>query len=240
MEMTTTVTTDEGQIFIFVAADPCTGECVGIHAAKSGNRFEAPEPICQGVREQFDGLGRHIASGLAIRDDHGSAYMSDDFQGELGFRGMTSSPSFVREPKGNGVAERFIRTLKENLLWIEHFATVAESIAALRAFKRRYNAHWLIGRHVYRTRPRPEQTSSRRLVPRGPSRPVSRSGERGTDGGSHSRSSCTRHRLEASDARPARARDRRSARSPLAPGSVIIIALIRISEQSPKISPALL
>ena len=31
---------------------------------------------------------------------------------------MTSSPSFVREPEGNGVAERFIRTLKENLLWV--------------------------------------------------------------------------------------------------------------------------
>ena len=28
-----------------------------------------------------------------------------------------SSPSFVREPEG-GVAERFIRTLKENLLWV--------------------------------------------------------------------------------------------------------------------------
>ena len=42
--------------------------------------------------------------------------MSDDFQHELSFLGMTSSPSFVREPEGNGVAERFIRTLKENLL----------------------------------------------------------------------------------------------------------------------------
>jgi hypothetical protein len=43
--------------------------------------------------------------------------MSDDFQAELAFLGMASSPSFVREPEGNGVAERFIRTLKENLLW---------------------------------------------------------------------------------------------------------------------------
>ena len=32
--------------------------------------------------------------------------------------GHRSSPSFVREPEGNGVAEHFIRTLKENLLWI--------------------------------------------------------------------------------------------------------------------------
>jgi putative transposase len=32
--------------------------------------------------------------------------------------GITSSPAFVREPEGNGCAERFIRTLKENLKWL--------------------------------------------------------------------------------------------------------------------------
>ena len=63
---------------------------------------------------------------------------------------MTSSPSFVREPEGNGVAERFIRTLKENLLWVRHFATVVELIEALREFRRRYNEQWLIERHGYR------------------------------------------------------------------------------------------
>jgi putative transposase len=64
---------------------------------------------------------------------------------------MISSPSFVREPEGNGVAERFIRTLKENVLWVRHFATVAELIDALRQFKERYNEQWLIARHGYRT-----------------------------------------------------------------------------------------
>ena len=42
--------------------------------------------------------------------------MSRDFQSEIRFLGAESSPSFVREPEGNGVAERFIRTLKENFL----------------------------------------------------------------------------------------------------------------------------
>jgi transposase InsO family protein len=77
--------------------------------------------------------------------------MSDDFQRELSFLGMTRSPSFVREPEGNGVAERFIRTLKENLQWVHHFATVADLIEALQEFKRRYNEQWLIERHGYRS-----------------------------------------------------------------------------------------
>ena len=82
-DMTTTVTTGEGQVCVFVAVDHCTAECIGIHASKSGNRFEALEPLRQGVREQFGGFERGIAAGLAIRHDHGSAYMSDDFQQEL-------------------------------------------------------------------------------------------------------------------------------------------------------------
>jgi hypothetical protein len=41
--------------------------------------------------------------------------MSDLFQAELRFLGITSSPAFVREPEGNGCAERFIRTLKEQV-----------------------------------------------------------------------------------------------------------------------------
>jgi transposase InsO family protein len=149
--MTTTVTTEEGQVCVFVAVDHCTSECIGIHASPSGNRFEALEPIRQGIREHFRGFDTGIAVGLAIRHDHGSSYLSDDFQAELAFLGITSSPSFVREPEGNGVAERFIRTLKENLLWVHHFATVAELIEALRQFQRLYNEQWLIERHGYRS-----------------------------------------------------------------------------------------
>jgi hypothetical protein len=50
--------------------------------------------------------------------------MSGDFQDEITFLGVESSPSFVRQPEGNGVAERFIRTLKENFLWVHTFGTI--------------------------------------------------------------------------------------------------------------------
>ncbi len=64
---------------------------------------------------------------------------------------MTSSPAFVRQPEGNGVAERAIRTLKEQLLWVRHFATVEELRHALAAFAARYNSSWLRERHGYKT-----------------------------------------------------------------------------------------
>ena len=150
-DMTTTVTTGRGTVHVFIAVDHCTCECVGLHAAKGGNRFEALEPLRQGVREHFGVFDAGVASGLAIRHDHGGNYLGDDFRRELSSLGMVSSPSFVREPEGNGCAERFIRTLKEQLLWVRTFATVAELVEALREFKRAYNERWLIERHGHRT-----------------------------------------------------------------------------------------
>ena len=62
-----------------------------------------------------------------------------------------SRPAFVREPEGNGVAERFIRTLKEQLLWVRTFGTVEELRLALLEFKERYNRQWLCERHGHQT-----------------------------------------------------------------------------------------
>ena len=127
----TSVMTGEGQAAVFIAVDHCSAECVGVHASRSANRFEALEPIKQAVRERFGAFANDIAVGLQLRHDHGSQYVSHDFQAEIRFLGIESSPAFVREPEGNGCAERFIRTLKENLLWVRHFATVEELRLAL-------------------------------------------------------------------------------------------------------------
>ncbi len=147
----TSVMTGEGLASVFIAVDHCSAECVGIHAARHANRFEALEPIRQGVRERFGGFGKGVASGLALRHDHGSQYVSDAFQREIAFLGLTSSPAFVRAPEGNGCAERFIRTLKENLLWVRDFDTVEELRLALLDFRQRYNQTWILERHGYQT-----------------------------------------------------------------------------------------
>src|SRR5919106_840988 len=104
----TSTLTDEGQASIFVTVDHCSTECMGIHAARRATRFEALGPLRQGVRACFGAFAEGIAGNLKLRHDHGSQFVADDYQRELAFLGIASSPAFVREPEGNGCVERFI------------------------------------------------------------------------------------------------------------------------------------
>jgi putative transposase len=141
----------QGQVTVFATVDHFSGECLGIHAAKYGTRHEALEPIRQAIRGVYGRYDAEVACGVLLRHDHGSQYVSRDFQRELEFLGIESSPSFVRSPEGNGVIERFFRTLKEQLLWLQDFEDEEALRNALYVFRDRYNANWIIQRHGYRT-----------------------------------------------------------------------------------------
>jgi transposase InsO family protein len=150
-DATQTVTIEQGTATIFAVVDHCTAECVGIHAALRGNRFEAIEPLRQGVTAHFGAYEKGVAEGLAVRHDHGSQFLSGHYQGELSFLGIASSPAFVREPEGNGCVERFWRTLKEQLLWVRTFRTVEELRVALQEFRDLYNRAWIVQKHGFLT-----------------------------------------------------------------------------------------
>jgi len=124
IDATVGFTVAEGRAAIFAMVDHTTAECLGIHVAKRGTRFEALEPVRQAVREQFGGFAEGVACGVRLRHDHGSQFRSDDFRNEVAFLGIASSPAFVREPEGNGCMERFFPTLKEQQLWPRDFTTL--------------------------------------------------------------------------------------------------------------------
>ncbi len=102
------------------------------------------------MRRPFGAFAQGIAAGLAVRHDHGSQYMAGGFQKELRLLGIESSPAFVRAPEGNGCAERFIRTLKESLLWVRTFDTAEGLRQALLEFRETCNATWPIERRGFR------------------------------------------------------------------------------------------
>jgi len=124
---------------------------VGWHTAKLGDRWAALEPIRQGVRHAFGRFGKDVARGLALRCDGGSQYIADAWISEVKWLGCTISPSYVGEPEGHGVAERFIRTLKEPCISLHQFASLAEAQRIIGEFIVRYTAEWLIERLGHRT-----------------------------------------------------------------------------------------
>src|SRR3989442_9205688 len=107
--------------------------------------------LCRGVRDYCGGFHAGAAAGIRNRHDHGSQYLSDDYQAEIAFLGMQSSPSFVRQPECNGCVERFIRMLKEQFLWVRTFQNVEELRHGLAEFRERYNQRWIVQRLGYLT-----------------------------------------------------------------------------------------
>ena len=124
---------------------------MGWHVAKIGDRWAALDPVHQGVRHAYGTFGKDVARGLSLRSDWGPQYTVDAFRHELAWLGIRHSPAFVGEPQCNGVIERFIRTLKEQCLWLHRFETLAEARTIIGAFIRRYNEEWIIERLDYRT-----------------------------------------------------------------------------------------
>lgn len=49
------------------------------------------------------------------------------------------------------MAERFIRTLKEECLYLHDFQSLEEAWEVIDEFIKRYNHGWLLERHGYRT-----------------------------------------------------------------------------------------
>jgi putative transposase len=126
--------------------DPRRGE-----VAKLGDRWAALKPIRQGVHHAFGAFRKDVARGLAVRCDWGPQYIADAWIQEVKWLGITISPSYVGEPECNGIIERFMRTLKEQCLYLHRFQTLEEARRVIAEFIERYNREWLIERLDYRT-----------------------------------------------------------------------------------------
>jgi putative transposase len=143
-------TREDGRVWVFVLVDHYTDEAWA-HVAKVGNRFAALQPVYDAVIDRFGGLRPDIARGIKLRHDWGSQYRAHHFQGSLNWLGIKDDAAFVGEPQGNGVAERFIRTLKEQCLWARLCDDVDDLRQAVATFIETYNNQWLIERLGHRT-----------------------------------------------------------------------------------------
>lgn len=144
-------TLDEGWVWIFTAVEHWNAECVGWHVCKTGDRYAALQPLSMALSRLYGSVEKGIARGLSLRMDHGTQYLSDHFQKQIKFWGMTPSFAFVAEPQTNGVAERFNRTLKEQAIYGQVFRNVDDVRDAVRTFVELYNSEWRVEKNQFKS-----------------------------------------------------------------------------------------
>jgi len=127
-------TAEEGMCWIFSAVDHYSCEVVGSHVCKRGDRFAALQPVSQGLAKHFEGVTADVGRGLSLRMDNGTQYVSDHFRNQVRFWGVEASYASIEQPQTNGVAERFFRTLKEQIIHGRIYRTVADLREAVETF----------------------------------------------------------------------------------------------------------
>ncbi len=89
--------------------------------------------------------------GLSLRMDHGTQYLSDHFQNQLKHWCINPSFAFIEQPQTNGVAERFIRIIKELLIYGRVSQNLQEVREAVRHFVDTYNREWLVEKNGFKS-----------------------------------------------------------------------------------------
>ena len=143
-------TVKDGRCAVFCIVDHGSGEAWADASARM-DRFAAADLLREVSIERFGSVEEAVCQGLALRYDGGPCFRSHHYQAEIDHLGIARSPTYHYEPETNGCVERFIQTLKEQVLWIRRFETLEELRAAVREFARLYNGEWLLERHGYRT-----------------------------------------------------------------------------------------
>jgi transposase InsO family protein len=145
------LTANDGWVWVFSVEEHWNAECLGWHVCKVGDRFAALEPVTQAVKNVYGAIGKGIAKGVKLRIDNGSQYTSDYFLKQIAYMGIQDSFGLVKQPQTNGVAERFNRTLKEQILHGRIFRNIEEVREAVHRFVELYNAKWLLEKLGYQS-----------------------------------------------------------------------------------------
>jgi len=148
----TKVLTAEGWAYLVVVNDWFTKKIVGSFVGSQSKAADWLEALNQAVCRQFPAGIREAANlELNLMSDNGSQPTSLKFIEEAASLGINQAFTSYSNPKGNADTERVIRTIKEELLWLQEWQTVEEIAKAMPSFVDNFNEHYLHSALGYKT-----------------------------------------------------------------------------------------
>lgn len=149
-DLTTVVTRRDGLVAIVPVIDNGCRSALALVATKRQDSVAVLAPVRQALIRAFGDVGR-VPEGVELRTDHGPQYTGADCERLCREWGLEHTFAPVGRPTGNAVTERFIRSLKEELIWLKDWDSLDELQAALDAFRVYYNERRPHQAHSYRT-----------------------------------------------------------------------------------------
>ena len=137
-DLTTQWTARDGVVAIVPVIDCGDRVALAIELAKSQQAPSVLRPI-ERVLEDLFGDRSRVPDGLELRTDHGSVYTGADAKDLCERWSLTHTFAPVGRPTGNAIAERFIQTLKVELLWTRDWESIEELRQAIAEWVVRYN-----------------------------------------------------------------------------------------------------
>jgi len=137
-DLTTVWTRQDGLVAVVPVIDCGDRTVLDFEVTSSQESPAVLAPLARALEEQF-GRPQDVPDGLELRSDHGPQYTGGDCSQLIAQWRLDHTFAPVGRPTGNAVAERFILTMKSELIWTRDWDTAAELRDALRCWLEVYH-----------------------------------------------------------------------------------------------------
>jgi len=135
----TKILTEAGWVYLVVVLDWCSKKIIG-HCMSTWSRTDQwLDALNMAVNDQYPGGILEAGRRPKLISDNGCQPTSEKFMRECSLAGLEQIFTSYNNPKGNADTERVIRTIKEDLVWINEFRSYYEILDAWNVWVNKYN-----------------------------------------------------------------------------------------------------
>ncbi len=125
IDMTKFLISSLGWVYLVIVLDWCTKKVVGWNLSLRSRALEWRKALEMALLREFPYGVR--GSGLKLISDNGSQPTSTSFMRDMRVLGIEQIFTSYDNPKGNAETERMMRTIKEEVIWLNEFSSLEEA-----------------------------------------------------------------------------------------------------------------